>query len=139
MNLYEELRQDVLRAIADRQAKGDLPNDLSVDRVTAEPPRDPSHGDISTNAALLLAKQAKMPPLAIAELLVTDLGALDKVATAEIAKPGFVNLRLEDDVWRDQVKVALTTNEDYGLTDICLLYTSPSPRDKRQSRMPSSA
>jgi len=118
MNLYEELRQDVLRAIADRQAKGDLPNDLSVDRVTAEPPRDPSHGDISTNAALLLAKQAKMPPLAIAELLVTDLGALDKVATAEIAKPGFVNLRLEDDVWRDQVKVALTTNEDYGLTDI---------------------
>ena len=118
MNLFEELRQDVLQAIKDRQAKGDLPDDLVVDRVTAEPPRDTSHGDIATNAAMVLAKQAKMPPMAIAEMLVADLEALDQVVDAELAKPGFVNLRLSDDVWREQVKIALAAGRDYGRSDI---------------------
>ena len=118
MNLFEELRQDVLQAIKDRQAKGDLPDDLVVDRVTAEPPRDPSHGDIATNGAMVLAKQAKMPPMAIAEMLVADLKGLDRVENAEFAKPGFVNLRLCDDVWRDQVKVALAAGRNYGRSDI---------------------
>ncbi len=118
MNLYEELRLDVLHAIKDRQIRGDLPEDLSVERVTAEPPRDVSHGDIATNAALLLAKQAKMPPMAIAEMLAADLATLEKIVDVQIAKPGFVNLRLNDDVWRGQVKAALTAGADYGRSDI---------------------
>ncbi len=118
MNLFEELRQDVLQAIADRQTKGDLPQGLVVDRVTAEPPRDRSHGDVATNAALVLAKQAKMPPMAIAEMLVADLSALDQVTDGQIAKPGFVNLRLSDDVWRGQVATALAAGLDYGRTDV---------------------
>jgi len=118
MNLFDELRQDVLKAIAKRQAAGDLPADLGLDRVTAEPPRDASHGDAATNAALLLAKPAKMPPMAIAEMLAADLTALDSVESAEIAKPGFVNLRLHDDVWRDQVRAALEAGKDYGKADL---------------------
>ncbi len=118
MNLFEELRQDVLRAIKDRQAKGDLPQDLAVDRVTAEPPRDTSHGDVATNAALVLAKQAKIPPMALAEMLVADLSALDQVTDGQIAKPGFVNLRLSDDVWRGQVRTALAAGLDYGRSDV---------------------
>jgi len=118
MNLFEELRQDVLDAIADRQAKGDLPNDLTVDRVTAEPPRDASHGDVATNAAMVLAKQAKMPPMAIADLLAPDLLRLDKVVDVQIAKPGFINLRLNDDIWRAEVRAALTKGLDYGGADI---------------------
>jgi arginyl-tRNA synthetase len=118
MNLFEDLRQDVVRALSDRQAKGDLPADLAFDRVTAEPPRDQSHGDVSTNAALVLAKQAKTPPMAIAEMLVADLLALDRVVEAEIAGPGFVNLRLDDDLWRDQVRTALSEGLDYGRSDI---------------------
>ena len=118
MNLFEELRQDVLRSIEDRQAKGDLPADLNVDRVTAEPPRDTGHGDVATNAAMVLAKQAKMPPIAIAELLAPDLLRLERIADVEIAKPGFVNIRLTDDVWRSQVRAALTEGEDYGRSNI---------------------
>ena len=118
MNLFEQLRQDVLGAIAKRQSAGHLPAELALERVTVEPPRDESHGDAATNAALLLAKPAKMPPMAIAEMLVADLGALQDVESAEVAKPGFVNLRLIDDVWRDQVRTALESGKDYGSADL---------------------
>ncbi|MEM8950356.1 MAG: arginine--tRNA ligase [Pseudomonadota bacterium] len=118
MNLFEQLRQDVLAAIAGRQAIGDLPADLDTSRVTAEPPRDESHGDAATNAALLLAKSAKKAPLAIAEMLADDLGKLDHVKAVEVAKPGFVNLRLDPDVWRDQVRLALEAGTDYGRADL---------------------
>ncbi len=118
MNLFEDLRQDVLKAISDRQSNGDLPADLIVDRVTAEPPRDPSHGDVATNAAMVLAKQAKMAPIAIAEMLVADLATLDRVADVQLAKPGFVNLRLKDDVWREQIKNVFIAGQDYGRSDL---------------------
>ncbi len=118
MNLFEQLRQDVLQAIAKRQAAGDLPADLATERVTAEPPRDESHGDAATNAAMLLAKPARMPPMAIAEMLAEDLGASSLVADVEIAKPGFVNLRLHDDVWREQLLAVLGSNGDYGRADL---------------------
>ena len=118
MNLFETLRQDVLQAVAQRQARGDLPADLATDRVNAEPPRDVSHGDVATNAALVLAKQAKMAPMAIAELLAPDLLRLDQVTSVDIAKPGFINLRLHDDVWRGQVRETLKTGQAYGRADI---------------------
>ncbi len=118
MNLFEQLRQDVLNAISDRQAAGDLPDGLETARVTAEPPRDDSHGDAATNAALLLAKPAKMAPMAIAEMLAADLETLDHVESVDIAKPGFVNLRLDSDVWRDQVRLALDAGADYGCSDL---------------------
>jgi len=118
MNLFDQLRQDVLQAIENRQASGDLPPDLDTDRVNAEPPRDESHGDAATNAALILAKPAKMAPMAIAEMLASDLGDLDKVVSVDIAKPGFVNLRLDADLWRDQVRLALETGADYGPADL---------------------
>ena len=118
MNLFEDLRNDVLQAIESRQASGDLPPDLALDRVNAEPPRDESHGDAATNAALVLAKPAKMAPMAIAEMLAADLAALDKVVSVDIAKPGFLNLHLDADIWRDQVRLTLEKGEDYGRANL---------------------
>ncbi len=118
MNLFETLRGDILEAIARCQAAGALPTGLATERVTAEPPRDASHGDAATNAALVLAKQAGMAPMAIAELLAAELGGLERVIEVEIAKPGFVNLRLDNDVWRGQVRAALRAGRDYGLADL---------------------
>jgi len=118
MNLFEQLRQDVIEAIATRQAAGDLPQDLETSRINAEPPRDESHGDAATNAALVLAKPAKMAPMAIAEMLAADLAKLDSVDTVDIAKPGFVNLRLATDVLRNQVRLALEAGADYGRADL---------------------
>jgi arginyl-tRNA synthetase len=118
MNPFEELRSDVLAAIAAAQAAGELPAGLDLAKVGVEPPRDPAHGDVATNAALILAKPARRPPLALAEGLAARLLALPKIESAEIAKPGFVNLRLNDDFWRRQVAVALHAGSDYGAADL---------------------
>ncbi len=118
MNPFRELLSDVQAAIAACQAAGELPADLATDRVTVEPPRDPAHGDAATNAALLLAKPAGRPPLAIAEALAARLLELPKVATVEIAKPGFVNLRLSDDFWRAQIPIVLKAGSAYGAADL---------------------
>ena len=118
MNPFDELQGAVLAAIAASQAAGELPEGLATDRVTVEPPRDPSHGDAATNAALVLAKPAGRPPLAIAEALAARLLDLPQVETVEIAKPGFVNLRLSEDFWRAQVRVALQAGAGYGAADL---------------------
>ncbi len=118
MNPFRELLSDVQAAIAACQMAGELPAGLATDRVTVEPPRDPAHGDAATNAALLLAKPAGRPPLAIAEALAARLLELPKVATVEIARPGFVNLRLTDDFWRAQIPIVLRAGSAYGAADL---------------------
>jgi arginyl-tRNA synthetase len=118
MNPFRELLRDVQAAIAACQIAGELPAGVSSDRVTVEPPRDPAHGDAATNAALLLAKPAGRPPLEIAEALGARLLDLPKVATVEIAKPGFVNLRLTDDFWRAQLPIILRAGNAYGAVDL---------------------
>jgi arginyl-tRNA synthetase len=118
MNPFRELLSDVEAAIAACQLAGELPAGLDSDRITVEPPRDPEHGDAATNAALVLAKPAGRPPLEIAEALAARLLDLPKVATVEIAKPGFVNLRLTDDFWRAQIPIVLRAGSGYGAADL---------------------
>jgi arginyl-tRNA synthetase len=118
MNPFEQLRADLLEVIEAAERGGDLPAGLPLERITVEPPRDPAHGDAATNAALILAKPADRPPMAVAEMLAARLRALDKVVAVEVAKPGFVNLRLSDEFWRAQVKVALEAGIDYGAADL---------------------
>jgi arginyl-tRNA synthetase len=118
MNPFEQVRADVLQAIAACQRAGELPATLELERITVEPPRDPAHGDAATNAALLLAKPARRAPLELAELLAARLRASPDVAAVEVARPGFVNLRLRDDFWRAQVRVALAAGRDYGAADL---------------------
>jgi arginyl-tRNA synthetase len=118
MNLFRQLLGDVQAAIAACQTAGELPPGVSSDRITVEPPRDPSHGDAATNAALLLAKPAGRAPLAIAEALAARLRELPKVATVEIAGPGFVNLRLTNDFWRAQIPIILRAGSGYGAADL---------------------
>jgi arginyl-tRNA synthetase len=90
---------------------------LDRKNVTVEPPRDASHGDLSTNAAMVLAKGAGMNPRALAELLVPRLALLDDVASAEIAGPGFINLRLTQECWRTELQAIQTLGADYGRSD----------------------
>lgn len=86
--------------------------------VTVEPPRDPAHGDLATNAAMVLAKTAGMAPRALAERLLPGLMALDDVETAEIAGPGFINLRLNDACWRREIAETAAAGGDYGRSSI---------------------
>ena len=114
MNIFNDLKikiRAILQEMADRE---NWPADLPLDRITAEPPRDPSHGDIATNAAMVLAKPIGTKPRAIAEPLAAALAALEIVESADVAGPGFINLRLSPEVWRGQVAGILEAGAGYG-------------------------
>ncbi|MEL6647330.1 MAG: arginine--tRNA ligase [Pseudomonadota bacterium] len=120
MQLFSEIRQLVLSAIADLQVSGDLPGDLKTDAITVEPPRDVAYGDMATNAAMVLAKPAQMKPRDIAEKLAAALGQDARITSAEVAGPGFLNLRLANGVWQDMVRAVLTQGEAFGSSDMGL-------------------
>ncbi len=114
MTLYVRFAAHLDEILDALEAEGALPAGLDRRNLTVEPPRDPTHGDLSTNTAMVLAKGAGMNPRALAELLVPKLAALDDVATAEIAGPGFINLRLTDATWRREVEAIHLAGADYG-------------------------
>ena len=118
MSLYARF-STLLDGILDQLvAEGALPADASRKAVAVEPPRDPAHGDLATNAAMVLAKAASTNPRALAELLKPKLAAIPGVTVVEIAGPGFINLRLDDRVWRDELKTIIADGERYGLSTI---------------------
>jgi len=118
MNLFTEMRALVISALEQMQSQGTLPEGVSFDNVTVEPPRDPAHGDMATNAAMVLAKPAKMKPRDIAEMLAEKLAQSDRVDSAQVAGPGFLNLRLAPVLWQDLVKSVLTTGAGFGRSDL---------------------
>ena len=98
----------VAEALAAMESEGTLPSGLPHGAVAVEPPRDPSHGDLATNAAMVLAKPARANPRALAEPLAAKLSALPEVTAAEIAGPGFINLRLADSAWFGELRIVTT-------------------------------
>ena len=112
--LYPRFAAHVADALAGLVRDGDLPAGLDTSAVTIEPPRDATHGDLATNAALVLAKAAKANPRLIATGLAQYLARLPEVASAEVAGPGFLNVTLTGDVWRDELRTILAEGGDYG-------------------------
>ncbi|MBM3601826.1 MAG: arginine--tRNA ligase [Alphaproteobacteria bacterium] len=118
MNVFKYFRAEIIRELDDLVATGRLPAGLDFARVAAEPPREAGHGDISTNAAMVLAKPAQLKPRDLAALLVEHLRAHSAVVSADIAGPGFINLRLADSFWRQQLADALVAGQAYGDSDM---------------------
>ncbi len=114
MNLFAEIRSLVTDSLTALVAEGVLPSGLDFAQVAVEPPRDPAHGDMATNAAMVLAKPAAMQPRAIAEALAAKLALDPRVSGVEVAGPGFLNLRLAANVWQGVVKAALTEGLAFG-------------------------
>ncbi|WP_108810743.1 arginine--tRNA ligase [Sphingorhabdus sp. Alg231-15] len=112
--LFDIFQHHIEKALDDLVASGDLPADLDRKNVTLEPPRDPSHGDLSTNAAMVLSKAAGEKPRDLAQKIVEKLVALDDVQTAEMAGPGFINLRVSDAVLIAELKEIEILGPDYG-------------------------
>ena len=100
------------------EMEGVLPADTSRANVTVEPPRDPAHGDLATNAAMVLAKQAKTNPRALAEKIVEHLEREPDIAEATIAGPGFINLRVSPEAWRRELLAIANLGDDYGRSDM---------------------
>jgi arginyl-tRNA synthetase len=114
MNLFAEIRSLVIDSLQQMQAQGDLPDGLSFDAVTVEPPRDAAHGDMATNAAMVLAKPSSCKPRDIAQRLATLLSADPRLASVEVAGPGFLNLRLASTLWADVLRAILADPAGYG-------------------------
>jgi len=117
-NIFAELLARVHRATKTLIAAGALPAGIDQSRVTVEPPRDPTHGDVATNAAMVLAKDAGKKPRQLAEAIAEKLRADDLVAKVEVAGPGFINLTLKPAAWIEALRSAIALGRDYGKSDI---------------------
>ncbi len=114
MNLFADIRSLVLTTLDAMVVAGDLPEGLVTDNVTVEPPRDAAHGDMATNAAMVLAKPAKMKPRDIAQKLAARLLSDARIISADIAGPGFLNLRLAPSQWQGVAAAVLDAGTDFG-------------------------
>ncbi len=118
MSLYARFSALLDGILDELAAEGVLPADSNRKTVAVEPPRDSSHGDLATNAAMVLAKGAGTNPRALAEAIRPKLEAIPGVTSVDVAGPGFINLRLADEAWRDELTTILAAGEAYGLSDI---------------------
>jgi arginyl-tRNA synthetase len=118
MNLFADIQTLVTGAVETLADAGALPPGIDTGAVTVEPPRDPGHGDMATNAAMVLAKPAGMRPRDIAGLLAGALAADPRIDRAEVAGPGFLNLRLAPAAWQGVVRAALRQGADFGRSRI---------------------
>ena len=114
MNMFTDIRTLVVETLDAMVVDGDLPAGLDYGNVAVEPPRDAAHGDMATNAAMVLAKPASARPRDIAEKLAERLGTDPRITTAEVAGPGFLNLTLDAAVWTDVVTEAIDAGTAFG-------------------------
>ena len=114
MNLYQYFRDQIVRIVEDLAASGELPGPLDTARVAVEPPRQTGHGDITTNAAMVLSKPTGLKPHDLAAVLAERLKGIEAVMETEIAGPGFINLSLEPAFWHRQLKEIVETGPAYG-------------------------
>jgi arginyl-tRNA synthetase len=118
VTLYLRFADHMAALLDAMEQAGELPPGLDRKAVMVEPPRDPSHGDLATNAAMVLAKPAGTNPRALAENIAKRLQALDEVAEVSVAGPGFINMRLTGATWAGELAAIAELGDDYGRSDI---------------------
>ena len=118
MNIFSQVADKVLAVLKDLKASGDLPADLDLKGIEIQEPRDPSHGDLASNAAMTLAKRAGYKPRDLAEKIASQLAKDDAVAKIDVAGPGFINLTLTDAAWQSVVAAILAEKEIYGRVNL---------------------
>ncbi|MCC7259919.1 MAG: arginine--tRNA ligase, partial [Alphaproteobacteria bacterium] len=119
MDLFKHIRNHVIAQVEALASEGAIKGEnLPLHAISVDPPRDASHGDMATNAAMVLAKPAQMNPRAIADLLVPRLAALPEVKAASIAGPGFINLRFSNDFWLRTITDIFDEGIGYGNSDV---------------------
>ena len=115
LHLFADVLARVHAICADARAKdGNWPEGIDFSRVVVEPPRDASHGDMATNAAMVLAKEAKSKPRDLAETIAAKLRAEDLIEKVDVAGPGFINLTLKPIAWTDALRTVLREGDGYG-------------------------
>jgi arginyl-tRNA synthetase len=118
MNIFADFNARIIKIVEDIDLKNKDGNTPDTSRVAVEPPRDAAHGDLATNVAMVLAKPAGQNPRTLAEQIAARLREDPDVASADVAGPGFVNMRLTDSFWQAQLKALLAAGEDYGRSTV---------------------
>ena len=113
-HLFADVLTRVLAICADLATEGQWPDGIDFSRVVVEPPRDATHGDMATNAAMVLAREARAKPRDLADKIAEKLRADALVASVDIAGPGFINLTLKPSVWADALRTVLREGVSYG-------------------------
>jgi arginyl-tRNA synthetase len=116
LHLFADVLARVRAICAALATDGDWPSSVDLSRVVVEPPRDPSHGDMATNAAMVLAKEAKLKPRDLADAMAARLRADALVEKVDVAGPGFINLTLKPQAWADALRTVLREGATYGRT-----------------------
>jgi len=114
LHLFADVLARVHTACRDLAQEANWPEDVDYSRVVVEPPRDPSHGDMATNAAMVLAKEAKSKPRDLAEVIAARLRADPLIAKVDVAGPGFINLTLKPSAWAEALRTVLREGSAYG-------------------------
>jgi len=117
-HIYADVLDRVIAAVRALGAASVLPTDIDVSRVVVEPPRDAAHGDMATNAAMVLAKDAGKKPRDLAEAIAAKLRDDALIQKVEVAGPGFINLTLEPAAWTNALAAAIRAGRAYGASDI---------------------
>ena len=118
MDVFAGFHGRVLAAVQQLKHDGVVPHEASIEGVTLEPPRDASHGDLATNAAMVLAKPSGLAPRALAERIVPLLASDPHIESVEIAGPGFINLTLAGNFWPRVLRMVLEQGDGYGMSAI---------------------
>ena len=118
MNLFSDIRSLVITCLEGMMDDDSLPAGLALANVAVEPPRDAAHGDMATNAAMVLAKPSGLKPRDIAEELSKRLSDDPRIEQADVAGPGFLNLRLSADCWQGVVAAVLHEGTDFGRSEM---------------------
>jgi len=118
MNVFEFVRGQIVAVVASLIERGELRNVADLSKIVVEPPKDTSHGDMATNVALVLSKEAGISPRELADLLVPLILKIDGVSHAAIAGPGFINLMLDDTLYHDVLKNILASGPEFGQSQV---------------------
>jgi len=119
MTIFKTIHSSIQNVLDNLVLSGELELSFPLKSTfVVEPPRDPSHGDMATNVAMILTKSAKKPPRVIAEILIEKIKELPEIETANIAGPGFINMKLTNNAWHNELKQILSDGKEYGKSDL---------------------
>ena len=118
MDYFKYLREEIIKRLEALAEGGKLPSGFDSTKVVVEPPRDPSHGDVSSNVAMVVSSQVGMKPRELGGMLAASLEGHEAVAAVAVAGPGFLNMELKASFWHARLKEVLTAGTDYGRSDI---------------------
>ncbi|MEO0618460.1 MAG: arginine--tRNA ligase [Pseudomonadota bacterium] len=114
MNVFADFEQTLRDTIEALASQGKLPKEIDATGLTVEPPRDPEHGDVATNVAMVLAKRAAMKPRDFAQLIAARLEEIDDITGVDVAGPGFINVRFAPNFWQRVVAAVQQDGENFG-------------------------